>query len=117
MNNTNLKIMESTDDFNDALKNSENTPILILKHSNTCPISARAYKKITKGIEDGSLKIDVYILIVQKSRELSNFIAEKFDIQHESPQAIMVYQNEAIWNASHDNIEVDTINDEVAGVV
>ncbi len=107
----NLKIIENTNDLDNALKNAETTPIVLFKHSSTCPISAGAYSRIAKSIEDGSLKADVYMLIVQKSRELSNYIEEKFGIQHESPQVIVMYKNEAVWSASHNSIKVEAINE------
>ena len=106
-----IKIIETPEDLNNALEESMMMPVLLFKHSSTCPISARAYSRITKGVEDKSLKINVYMLIVQKSRELSNHIAEKFDIQHESPQVIVVYKKEAVWNTSHNSIDVEAINE------
>jgi len=106
-----MKTIETIEDLNTVLKESSMAPVVLFKHSNTCPISAGAYSKITKGIEDGILKADVYMLIVQKSRELSNYIQEKFDIQHESPQVIVVYKNEAIWNTSHNSIGAESINE------
>ena len=30
-----------------------------------------------------------------------NHIAEKYQIKHESPQAILFSQNNVVWNASH----------------
>jgi bacillithiol system protein YtxJ len=105
-----MKIMETLEDLNSAIEQSMRTPILLFKHSSTCPISAGAYRRITKGLEDGTLKVDVYIVIVQKSRELSNYIEEKFGIQHESPQVIFVYKKEAVWNASHNSIDVEEVN-------
>jgi len=108
-----MKTIETTEDLNSnsVLEQSVMTPVVLFKHSSTCPISARAYSKISKGIEDGSLKADVYMLIVQRSRELSNYIEEKFGIQHESPQVIAVYNKEAVWNASHNSIDVEAINE------
>ncbi len=106
-----MKIIETIEDLNNALSGSAMAPIVLFKHSSTCPISAGAYSRITKGIEDGSLKTNVYMLIVQKSRELSNYVEEKFGIQHESPQAIVVYKKEAVWSASHNSIKVEAINE------
>jgi len=96
-----LKMLEKVDtieQFEDLLKNNES--FFFLKHSLTCPISQAAYQEYQKFAE-ASQTVPTYFLAVQDSRPLSNEIAEKFQIKHESPQAILFSNGEARWNASH----------------
>ena len=72
----------------------------LLKHSLTCPISHAAYQEYQK-FADENQNVPTYFLAVQDSRPLSNEISEKFQIKHESPQAILFSDGKPIWNASH----------------
>ncbi|HWO96337.1 MAG TPA: bacillithiol system redox-active protein YtxJ [Bacillus sp. (in: firmicutes)] len=76
---------------------------LFLKHSITCPISKAGYDEFAK-FADEHTDIASYFLHVQEARELSNYIAEKFGIKHESPQAFVIKGQEVVWHASHWNI-------------
>lgn len=47
----------------------------VLKHSETCPISANAYDQFNKFLYERDM--DGYYLIVQQERDLSDYIAKK----------------------------------------
>lgn len=81
-----LEKIDTVEQFDELVKN--NSKFFLLKHSLTCPISQAAYKEYEKfaGINQD---IPTYYLAVQDSRPLSNEIAERFEIKHESPQAIL----------------------------
>ncbi|MEH7012446.1 bacillithiol system redox-active protein YtxJ [Neobacillus niacini] len=93
-----LKKIDTLEQFEDLLKQTDK--FFLLKHSLTCPISHAAYQEYEKyaGENQG---VPTYYLAVQDARPLSNEIAEKFEIKHESPQALLINKGEAIWNASH----------------
>ena len=61
-------------------------------------------------IEDESLALPVHQIVVQRSRELSNRIAEETGVQHETPQVILISEGKAIYHASHSTIDADTIS-------
>lgn len=84
-------------------------PSIIFKHSTRCPVS-----KMVKGnfvLESILLPEDVniYHLDLIKHRDLSNLIAEKWNVRHESPQVLLVQNNECHYDASHNNIHVADI--------
>lgn len=93
-----MEKVDSIEQFDELLK--KNDRFYFLKHSLTCPISMAAYKEYEKYAAENS-DMPVYYLAVQDSRPLSNDIAEKFQIKHESPQAILFVNGNAVWNASH----------------
>ncbi|MBL4951927.1 bacillithiol system redox-active protein YtxJ [Neobacillus sp. OS1-32] len=93
-----LKKVDTIEQFNEIIK--EDSRFYFFKHSLTCPISQAAYKEYEKFTADHQ-EIPAYYLAVQDSRPLSNEIAERFDIKHESPQAILFSDGKAVWNASH----------------
>ncbi|MTH55644.1 bacillithiol system redox-active protein YtxJ [Bacillus mangrovi] len=93
-------------EFEDLLKNEGS--FYFLKHSLTCPISKEAFQQFSRFTEDEN--VNAYFLHVQESRELSAYIAEKLETQHESPQAFLIKNGTVLWNASHWNITKDSLS-------
>jgi bacillithiol system protein YtxJ len=61
--------------------------VIIYKHSATCAVSAQAKRAVDAWMEQTGR--DVYLVVVQEDRALSNAIAEKLNVRHESPQFIV----------------------------
>jgi bacillithiol system protein YtxJ len=93
-----LEKIETAEQFDNILEKGEK--FFLLKHSLTCPISHAAYQEYEKYSKENE-SIPVYYLAVQEARPLSNEIAERFNIKHESPQAILFAGKEPRWDASH----------------
>jgi bacillithiol system protein YtxJ len=93
-----LTKIDTVEQFDELLEKEKE--FFLLKHSLTCPISHAAYQEYQK-FSEGNDQIPTYYLAVQDSRPLSNEISEKFQIKHESPQAILFSNGQAQWNASH----------------
>ncbi len=104
-----MKKFNGNEDFEQALESGEK--FLLLKHSSTCPISQEAYDEYEKFASEYD---NTYYLVVQEERPLSNHIAEKLQIKHESPQAILFKNGEAVWHASHWKITFDSLKKAVA---
>ncbi|PLS02041.1 bacillithiol system redox-active protein YtxJ [Neobacillus cucumis] len=103
-----LKKIDTVQQFDELINNGGK--FFFLKHSLTCPISLAAYKEYEKfaGTNEDA---PTYYLAVQDSRPLSNEIAERFEIKHESPQAILFSEGKAVWNASHWKITSRSLTD------
>ena len=86
---------------------SHEQPVLLFKHSTACPISARAYKQME------GVKTPVSIVVVQQSRDVSRAVAERTGVQHETPQALVLRNGRAVWNASHFDITADVVEQAV----
>ncbi len=83
---------------------------LYYKHSPHCPISAGAKMEIDGFLKQNSDPIDFEMIDVISDRARSAEIAEKFGIEHESPQLILVDDNDnMLWHASHRRIKKDRI--------
>ena len=94
-----------TKDLEDLLARSHDEPIIVFKHSSTCPISAAAYAEMSR------VTNDVSMIVVQRARDLSREIEARTGVQHESPQAIILRNGQAVWNASHWSIKADAVDD------
>jgi bacillithiol system protein YtxJ len=87
---------------------SKDRPVVIFKHSLTCPISAAAFDQME--VFEGR----VSLVEVQKARELSNEIESKLGVRHESPQVIVVRNGQVVWKASHFKITSDAVTKAVS---
>ena len=100
-----MQHITSKSEFDDYNKKDE---FILLKHSNTCPISAYAYDQYVKITEENPNFPAVY-LVVQKDRALSNEIAETFHVKHESPQVIVFKNGNVAYHTSHRDITVEAL--------
>lgn len=99
--------LTSMDDLEDALDRAEQEPIVFYKHSAICPISAQMERELTA--LDRPDDPPVYRVVVQDARPVSDAIAERLGIRHESPQALVVYGDTTLYDASHGRISTDDI--------
>lgn len=84
-------------------------PVVIFKHSTRCSVSAMAKRSLEfdKNLIPEDAKF--YYLDLIAHRDISNKIAELWDIRHESPQILVIKGKECIYNASHSDIEMQDI--------
>jgi bacillithiol system protein YtxJ len=85
--------------FDEFQKISEST-FFVLKNSTTCPISQAAYEEYESFAED-EVSQTFYYLNVQDARELSNALADHFQVKHESPQVLLIDEGKVVWHDSH----------------
>ncbi len=90
--------LNSIEKLEQLFESSNEKPVVLFKHSVTCPISAGVYHEVAE------VEGDVNLVIVQKARDISNQIAGKTGIRHESPQAIVLKNGKAVYHASHYDI-------------
>jgi len=102
--------LDTSDDWAAALDRSERTPVWVFKHSSACPISANAHDEMTRLAEADD--VPVYRVVVQESRAVSDEITEALGVKHETPQAILVHDRSAVFDASHYEVTADTLRDE-----
>lgn len=100
----NLDNIQQLDEINAA---SANRPQLIYKHSTRCSISSMAKNRLYKNEPpDG---IDFYYLDLISNRDISNKIAEMYDVRHESPQVLLIKDGKCVYHESHSGIYMDDI--------
>ena len=98
-------ILDTKSAVDEAVRKSENKPQMIYKHSGRCSVCVFAKSNLERNIEEISEAADVNFVDVIASREVSNYIAEKLDVRHESPQAILLKHGEVIWHNSHGSVK------------
>ena len=85
--------------------------VAIFKHSTRCSISSMAKNRLERSWNPGDKNIPVYYLDLIAFRKLSNEIAQRYGIQHESPQLLLIRNNEVWAHASHTSITTELINE------
>jgi len=90
---------------------SSTKPILIFKHSTRCGISRMALKSFERGYDLDEAEIDLYFLDLLNFRSLSNEISEKLNVYHQSPQVLVVKNEQVIYHGSHYEISVDAVKE------
>lgn len=75
-------------------------PAWILKHSATCPTSAAAHEEVEAFLAAHPGEA-AGMVVVQRDRPLSNWIATRLGRVHQSPQLFLVRAGGVVWSASH----------------
>jgi bacillithiol system protein YtxJ len=97
-----MREITTLEELDALLLESERGPVLILKHSTRCPVSAAAYSRMQAWERVlGEAAPPVYLVKVIESRELSNEIGVHLSVTHLSPQVILVRDGCALWSGSH----------------
>jgi bacillithiol system protein YtxJ len=99
--------LESLAQLQNLIKASANRPQVIFKHSTRCSISAMVFHRLDK--EETPAGADFYYLDLIAHRDISNQIAEGFQVFHESPQILVIKNGECIYDESHHAIMMDEL--------
>lgn len=90
--------------LNEIIEASTEKPVAIFKHSTRCHISKTVLKQFENEF-DLQQKITPYFLDLLEHRDISNEIASRFAVMHQSPQLIVIKDGKAVYNASHSDID------------
>lgn len=100
--------LNKMEQLEEIVAESDENPVVIFKHSTRCIISRTVLKNFEEAfdLED---KVKPYFLDLLEFRPISNEIASLLNVTHQSPQLIVVKNGKAVYNASHDNIDVEDL--------
>jgi bacillithiol system protein YtxJ len=91
---------------------STSQKVVIFKHSTSCSISRTVLDRLERNWKDDEMKsIKPYYLDLLTYRNISNKIAEDFNIVHESPQVIVIEKGKPIFNTSHFDINYQKLKE------
>ena len=85
-----------------AIAESRERPVLLFKHSRYCGVSCEALDELQSHIDARAEGVVAYKMItVQTHRPVSDAIAQRLGLRHETPQVILLRDGKVVWNASH----------------
>jgi bacillithiol system protein YtxJ len=99
--------------LDEIIAESEDIPVIIFKHSTRCSISRMALKTFEReyNIEIGDAK--PYFLDLLEHRDISNEIALRFEVMHQSPQLILIKNGKAVYTTSHSDIDAVAVKEKI----
>ena len=106
----NWKKLEKIEQLIDIDVQSHAAPVVIFKHSTTCSISAAALDRIERSwSEEEMQEIQPYYLDLLSFRTTSGAVADHYEIQHESPQVLLIKKGECVYHDSHMGINYNEL--------
>lgn len=106
INWTNLTEISQLDEIITA---SKEQPVIIFKHSTRCSISRMALKQFEKEYDFTDKQVTPYFLDLLAHRPISNDIAARFGVMHQSPQLLLIKDEKSIYDASHSDIDAEDL--------
>ena len=124
-----LTPLEHVDELHRLIDESQSRPVLLFKHSYTCGASMDALDEIVAHLNDRGPKgsaphdqrsalhqptVPQYAMVtVQTHRAVSNAIAQKLGVRHETPQALLIRDGRVVWSASHFRVTAAAVEDAI----
>ena len=108
----NWKILDRLEQIEEIIDASFKKTQVIFKHSVTCGISAGAKYRLEKDWEPQE-EFDFYYLDLLAYRPVSNEVADRLGVIHQSPQVIIVKDGKATSKASHHAIHYSWLDQQV----
>ena len=96
-------LLKENQQIDKILEDSDLKPIMLFKHSTRCGISSTVLRRLEVQLS-GMKNFDFYLLDILKFRSVSNQLAVRFGVVHQSPQVIIIEKKEAVKTASHYDI-------------
>ena len=101
--------LRSPDQLELIREESKSKPVLIFKHSTRCSISRLTLDRLQRKWGAQAEGIKPYYLDLIAFRDLSNTVADQFQVEHESPQVLLIRNGNAVYDRSHYDIEFGDI--------
>lgn len=99
--------LNSENELSEIEKISFVHPVAVFKHSTRCPVSVFAKKTFEREWKMPQGEFPVYLLDLLSFRSVSNAVAEKFNVIHQSPQLIVLQNGKVIYAESHEAISAN----------
>jgi len=107
-----LTPLHDVESLDAAIAESRERPVLLFKHSRYCGVSCEALDELQAHIDnDGRDSVSYKMITVQTDRPVSDAAVQRLGIRHETPQAILLRDGKAVWNASHFRITASKLTE------
>lgn len=93
--------------IDELIQTSIEKPVIIFKHSTRCSISTTALGRLERAW-DAELTPAFYLDLIAY-RSISGMIAEKFDVEHQSPQVLVIDDGKCTYSATHWDISMEDL--------
>lgn len=108
----NWSALTTVEQLNEIEEESKTHPVVIFKHSTRCSISRMALKQFENEY-DLHEQVKPYFLDLIAHRDVSNAIASKFQVTHQSPQILLIKNGKSVYDVSHDSIDAVVLKQKI----
>jgi bacillithiol system protein YtxJ len=124
-----LTPLEHLDELHRLIEESQSRPVLLFKHSYTCGTSMEALDELVAYLNDRgpdrsapydgrstpheSRPLQYAMVTVQTHRAVSNAVAQRLGVRHETPQALLIRDGRVVWSASHFRVTAAAVEDAI----
>ena len=105
----NWKHLTSAGDLDNAISASDLGTVVLFKHSTRCNVSRMALKMFEQGWDESLKDVTAYYLDLLENRPISAAIGEKLNIEHQSPQMLILKNGQVVHHSNHHDIDVNTV--------
>ena len=99
--------------LDDVVAESASQAVILFKHSTRCPVSRMALKNFDSEYSIDADAAKPYFLDLIEHRDISNEIAARFGVTHQSPQVLVIKDGKSVYNESHDSIDAGVVKEKV----
>ena len=96
--------LEDADQLEDFEKKGAPSVRVVFKHSTRCGLSAMMLRRFEATWAGRAPDMDFYLLDLVRYRQLSDALAHRFELGHQSPQVLIIRQGTLVGSASHGDI-------------
>lgn len=111
-NNINWIPLTDLGQLNEIIELSNEKPVAIFKHSTRCSVSRMALKQFENEFNSAD-SVETYFLDLIAYRDVSNEIATRFQVMHQSPQLVLIKEGKSVYNASHSDIDAQELKSKI----
>jgi bacillithiol system protein YtxJ len=97
--------LRDSETFNQLLSATNEKPLVIFKHSTRCPISSMALDRFNDYVTEIAELATVVMIDVIENRPVSLHVADALNVMHQSPQVLVLHQEQAVYDNSHSGIQ------------
>ena len=102
--------LEQIEQLVDVDVQSHQAPVIVFKHSTRCSISSAALARLERSWnETEMIEVQAYYLDLIANRTTSNAVADHYEVEHQSPQVLVIKKGDCIYNESHMGIDYDEL--------
>jgi bacillithiol system protein YtxJ len=111
-NNINWIPLTDLGQLNEIIELSNEKPVAIFKHSTRCSVSRMALKQFENEFNSADF-VETYFLDLIAYRDVSNEIATRFQVVHQSPQLVLIKEGKSVYDASHSDIDAQELKSKI----
>lgn len=100
--------LQKSEQLHSLIEQSVEKPIVIFKHSTRCVISSMAKDRLERQWQQ-DISVPFYYLDLLQFRAISNEIADVTNVEHQSPQILLLSGGKCVYTASHGEINIEAI--------